>query len=53
MGAIGDAALRPAIRRLGPDRPDGIVAIRRWTIAGLSLGVIAVLLMTRAIYARS
>jgi putative copper export protein len=53
MGAIGDAGLRPAIRRLDPDRPEGVATVRRWTIAGLSLGVLALLLMTRAIYARS
>lgn len=53
MGAIGDAGLRPAIRRLDPDLPGGVAAIRRWSLAGLALGIVAVLLMTRAIYARS
>ena len=52
MGAIGDAGLRPAIRRLSPDAPGGVAAVRRWALAGLVLGVLAVLLMTRAIYAR-
>jgi hypothetical protein len=52
MGAIGDAGLRPAIRRLGPNAPGGVAAVRRWALAGLVLGVLAVLLMTRAIYAR-
>jgi putative copper export protein len=53
MGAIGDAGLRPAIRRLDPDAPGGAAAVRRWALAGLIVGVLAVLLMTRAIYARS
>jgi putative copper export protein len=53
MGAVGDAGLRPAIRRLDPDRPEGVKAVRRWAIAGLTLGVLALLLMTRAIYART
>ena len=52
MGAIGDAGMRPAIRRLDPDVPGGVAAVRRWALAGLILGAIAVLLMTRAIYAR-
>ena len=52
MGAIGDAGLRPAIRRLGPDAPNGMAAVRRWALAGLIVGILAVLLMTRAIYAR-
>ena len=52
MGAIGDAGLRPAIRRLGPDAPGGVAAVRRWALAGLIVGALAVLLMTRAIYAR-
>jgi putative copper export protein len=52
MGAIGDAGLRPAIRRLDPDVPGGVAAVRRWALAGLALGILAVLLMTRAIYAR-
>ena len=53
MGAIGDAGLRPAIRRLDPELPDGVAAVRRWALAGLILGVLAVVLMTRAIYART
>ena len=53
MGAIGDAGLRPAIRRLDPDASGGVAAVRRWALAGLIVGVLAVLLMTRAIYARS
>jgi putative copper export protein len=53
MGAVGDAGLRPALRRLDPDRPEAVSVVRRWTIAGLGLGVLALLLMTRAIYARS
>ena len=53
LGAIGDAGLRPAIRRLEPDPAGGIVAVRRWAVAGLVVGALAVLLMTRAIYART
>lgn len=53
MGAIGDAGLRPAIRRLDPDAPSGVAAVRRWALAGLIVGMLAVLLMTRAIYART
>jgi putative copper export protein len=52
MGAIGDAGLRPAICRLDPDVPGSVLAVRRWALAGLIVGVLAVLLMTRAIYAR-
>ena len=52
LGAIGDAGLRPAIQRLEPESPAGIAAVRRWALAGLIVGVLAVLLMTRAIYAR-
>lgn len=52
MGFIGDAGLRPAIRRLDPDVPGGAAAVRRWALAGLIVGALAVLLMTRAIYAR-
>ena len=52
MGAIGDAGLRPAIRRLDPDAPGGVATVRRWALAGLIVGILAVLLMTRAIYAR-
>jgi O-antigen/teichoic acid export membrane protein len=53
MGAIGDAGLRPAIRRVDPESPDGVAVVRRWALAGLILGVLAVVLMTRAIYART
>ena len=53
MGAIGDALLRPAIRRLDPARPGTLAAVRRWTLAGLLVGVLILLLMTRAIYART
>jgi putative copper export protein len=52
MGFVGDAGLRPAIRRLTPESPEGVATVRRWALAGLALGVVAVLLMTRAIYAR-
>ena len=52
LGAIGDAGLRPAIRRLDPDAPGSVAAVRRWALAGLIVGVLAVLLMTRSIYAR-
>jgi putative copper export protein len=53
MGAIGDALLRPAIRRLDPEQPGTLAAVRRWTVAGLLVGVLILLLMTRAIYART
>jgi putative copper export protein len=53
MGALGDMALRPAIRRWDPDVPASVAAVRRWALVGLVLGVLTVLLMTRAIYARS
>ena len=53
MGAIGDAALRPAIRRLDPGQPASVAAVRRWTLVGLLVGVLILLLMTRAIYART
>ena len=52
MGAVGDAGLRPAIRRLDPDSPGAVAAVRRWALVGLVAGVLAVLLMTRAISAR-
>src|SRR5687767_12303555 len=52
LGAIGDAGLRPALRRLNPEAADGLTAARRWTIAGISVGIVILLLMTRAIYAR-
>lgn len=53
MGAIGDAGLRPAIRRLDREPPGGVAVVRRWALAGPVVGVLAVLLMTRAMYARS
>jgi putative copper export protein len=53
MGAIGDALLRPAIRRLDPAQPATLAPVRRWTLAGLLVGVLILLLMTRAIYART
>ena len=48
---IGDGALRPALRRLAAGG-DGRAA-RRFAIIGLALTVLAVGLMTRALYARS
>jgi putative copper export protein len=53
MGALGDMALRPAIRRWDPDDPSSVAAVRRWALVGLVLGVLTVMLMTRAVYARS
>jgi len=53
LGALGDAGLRPALRRLDADPPGSVAAVRRWALAGLLIGVLAVLLMTRAIYART
>ncbi len=52
MMGVGDSLLRPALRRLSPDDPASIGPVRRWAGVGLALGVLAVLLMTRAIYAR-
>lgn len=52
MGGVGDAGLRPAIRRLDPDAPGTAAAVRRWAMVGLIAGMLAVLLMTRAPYAR-
>ncbi|MBC8075652.1 MAG: hypothetical protein H7Y32_06205 [Chloroflexales bacterium] len=48
---IGDGALRPALRRLVAGG-DGTVA-RRYAVIGFLLTVLAVGLMTRALYARS
>ncbi|HYI14837.1 MAG TPA: hypothetical protein VEX37_05575 [Thermomicrobiales bacterium] len=48
---ISDGALRPALRRL-IDTGDGSGA-RRWTFVGLGLTVLAIGLMTRAVYASS
>jgi putative copper export protein len=53
MGGIGDALLRPAIRRLDLEQPATLAPVRRWTWAGLLVGVLILLLMTRAIYART
>jgi putative copper export protein len=53
MMGVGDSGLRPALRRLTPDDPATVGPVRRWAAVGLALGVLAVLLMTRAIYARS
>jgi putative copper export protein len=53
LGAIGDAGLRPAIRRLDPEATASVAAVRRWALTGLLVGVLALLLMTRAIYART
>ncbi len=48
---IGDGALRPALQRL-IDTGDGSGA-RRWAYVGLGLTVLAIGLMTRAVYASS
>lgn len=48
---IGDGALRPAIARLAAGG-DGTAA-RRWALAGFGVTVLAVALMTRALYATS
>jgi uncharacterized membrane protein len=53
MGAIGDAALRPALRRISPEAPGSAAAARRWAVTALVLGVLAIAVMTRALYARS
>jgi putative copper export protein len=53
LGAIGDAGMGPAIRRLDPERPGGVATVRRWALAGLIVGVLALSLMSRAIYART
>lgn len=46
---IGDGALRPALRRLA-ETGDGAAA-RRWAIVGLTLTVLAIGMMTGAVYA--
>ncbi len=46
---IGDGALRPALRRLAVTG-DGAAA-RRWALAGFALTVLAIGLMTGAVYA--
>lgn len=48
---IGDGALRPAINRLAAGGNGH--AARRWAYIGLGLTVLAVGMMTRAVYARS
>ncbi len=48
---IGDGALRPALQRL-IDTGDGSGA-RRWAYTGLGLTILAIGLMTRAVYASS
>jgi putative copper export protein len=53
MMGVGDSGLRPALRRLDPDAPDSVRPVRRWAMIGLGLGIVALLMMTRAIYARS
>jgi putative copper export protein len=50
---VGDSGLRPALRRLNPDEPASVGPVRRWAMIGLGIGFIALLMMTRAIYARS
>jgi putative copper export protein len=52
MMGIGDAGLRPAIQRIGPGTEGNVRAARRWALAGLVIGIIALGLMTRALYAR-
>lgn len=51
LGALGDAVLKPRIRRLDPDVPASVAAVRRWVGVGLGIGTLTLLLMTRAIYA--
>jgi putative copper export protein len=53
MMGVGDSGLRPAIRRLDPDVPASVGPVRRYAMIGMGLGVVALLMMTRAIYARS
>jgi putative copper export protein len=48
--AIGDAGLRPALRRLTPGAGGNAVVAQRWAVAGLLVGVVALALMTRALY---
>lgn len=50
---IGDSALRPALRRLEHDGPAAVGSARRWAMVGLVLSVLALLIMTRALYAIS
>lgn len=53
MMGVGDNGLRPALRRLDPESPASVGPVRRWAVIGLALGIVALLMMTRAIYARS
>lgn len=53
MMGVGDSGLRPALRRLDPDDAASVGPVRRWAMIGLGLGIVALLMMTRAIYARS
>jgi putative copper export protein len=50
---VGDSGLRPALRRLDPDAPGSVGPVRRWAMIGLGIGIVALMLMTRAIYARN
>ena len=50
---VGDSGLRPALRRLDPDDATSVGQVRRWALIGLGIGVVALLMMTRAIYART
>jgi hypothetical protein len=50
---IGDGALRPALRRMGQGDEGSAGAAQRFATIGLALTVLAVGLMTRALYATS
>ena len=50
---VGDAGLRPALRRVNDCGAGAVGAARRWALAGLITGGLAIALMTRALYARS
>src|SRR5215204_1289694 len=52
LGAIGDAALRPSLRR-AKDDPTQFQRAQRLAMLGLVLSLVTIALMTRAIYARS
>jgi hypothetical protein len=41
------------LRRISPEAPGSAVAARRWAVTALVLGVLAIAVMTRALYARS
>lgn len=51
--AIGDAGLRPALRRLDPGAAGSTAVAQRWAVAGLVVGLAALAMMTRALYATS